>query len=368
MNVTMVILLLVIMIPVFISLMFIPYWTRKTESFGVSIPEEIYHSPKLKSMRNRYVVLTGIVSALVAIVFLVTGSYFEDEETMSILFSIIVGLFMIGSFFIYLKFHREMKALKKKENWSEKKSQLVVVDTKFRDQKLTYSNLWFIISFIIAFASMFITFRFYDRIPERIPMQYDFEGNITNWSEKSYRALMVMPIMQVYLTLLFIFINTMIGKAKQQVNAGSPEESMRRNVIFRRRWSGYIIITGIALTLMFLLTQLSFIFKINQQLLVTAPLVLGIGVTVGAIILSITTGQGGSRVKISSSMNGQVIDRDDDRYWKLGMFYFNKNDPSIFLEKRFGVGWTNNWAHPISWIIILVIIAGAVGIPILLGE
>lgn len=35
---------------------------------------------------------------------------------------------------------------------------------------------------------------------------------------------------------------------------------------------------------------------------------------------------------------GNIIDRDDDQYWKLGMFYFNKNDSTLFLEKRFGVG------------------------------
>src|SRR5699024_1651964 len=51
------------------------------------------------------------------------------------------------------------------------------------------------------------------------------------------------------------------------------------------------------------------------------------------------------------------IDRDDDRYWKLGQFYVNKNDPSIFIEKRFGVGCTINWAHPLSWVFIFGIIA-----------
>lgn len=43
----MMILLLVILIPVFTSLMCIPYWTRKTESFGVSIPEEVYSGSEL---------------------------------------------------------------------------------------------------------------------------------------------------------------------------------------------------------------------------------------------------------------------------------------------------------------------------------
>ena len=33
---------------------------------------------------------------------------------------------------------------------------------------------------------------------------------------------------------------------------------------------------------------------------------------------------------------------DDDKYWVLGCFYYNPNDPSTFVQKRFGIGWTVN--------------------------
>ena len=33
---------------------------------------------------------------------------------------------------------------------------------------------------------------------------------------------------------------------------------------------------------------------------------------------------------------------DDDKYWVLGCFYYNPNDPSAFVQKRFGIGWTVN--------------------------
>src|SRR5699024_8942145 len=75
------------------------------------------------------------------------------------------------------------------------------------------------------------------------------------------------------------------------------------------------------------------------------------------LILTFTTGQGGSRVKIHRKESLEQMDRDQDKYWKLGQLYVNKNDPSIFVEKRFGVGWTNNWAHPISWLLLLGIFA-----------
>ena len=75
---------------------------------------------------------------------------------------------------------------------------------------------------------------------------------------------------------------------------------------------------------------------------------------IGAIILSLVVGQGGSRVAArKGTSEDSVISRDDDKYWKLGMFYYNKEDPTLFIEKRFGIGWTNNWARPMSWVFIV---------------
>jgi uncharacterized membrane protein len=73
------------------------------------------------------------------------------------------------------------------------------------------------------------------------------------------------------------------------------------------------------------------------------------GIVAAAVILSFTTGQGGSRVKTSSQADNRRINRDDDRHWKLGQFYYNPNDPAIWVEKRFGIGWTVNFAHPLGW-------------------
>ncbi len=366
---TMYILLLVIMFPVYLSMMFIPYWTRKTESFGVSIPEDAYKTEELRGMRKQYVLLTAILSIAVTIIFLLLGpSFATDEAKVSILFSGVVLGYLVLSFLIYLVFHRNMKILKQNNKWSADKSQLVVVDTAFREQKLNYSNLWFVISFVIVLVTVFLTFQNYNSIPDQIPTKYNFDGEVTNEVDKTYRSVLMMPIMQVYLTLLFIFVNTIISKAKQQVSAENAKESMYKNVIFRRRWSAYIIITGTAVVLLFALIQLAMIYPIDTQLITIAPLILTIGLVLGSIVLSITTGQGGSRVKTTTTgVNGNVIDRDDDRYWKLGLFYYNPNDPSLFLEKRFGVGWTINLARPVTWIILLVIIGLAAGIPFLLG-
>ncbi|WP_415324514.1 DUF5808 domain-containing protein [Chryseobacterium sp. MMS23-Vi53] len=43
-------------------------------------------------------------------------------------------------------------------------------------------------------------------------------------------------------------------------------------------------------------------------------------------------------------------------FWKFGLFYFNKEDQRIFPPKRFGLGWTVNFANPVSIIAFLMIL------------
>ncbi|WP_077357510.1 DUF1648 domain-containing protein [Virgibacillus halodenitrificans] len=367
MEVIPILLLLVIQIPVYISIIFIPYWTRKTESFGVSIPEEVYFNNELKKMRKSYAWWTGILSIVVTIVFILSATTLDTEKKISLFFSGLLILYIISSFFIYIHFHKQMKQLKDQNNWVKIRTQQVTINTEFRRQKLTYSNLWFIVAYVLAFIMILITFQLYDRIPERIPTKYNFSGEVTNWSTKSYRSVLMMPIMQIYLTSLFLFINVMIAKAKQQISTTNPEDSIRRNIIFRRRWSLYTVISGIAMSILFSAIQASFIFPINQKWLVLLSIIISIMLTLGAILLAITTGQGGSRLSKPSEGQQLSIDRDDDKYWKLGQIYFNKDDPALFLEKRFGIGWTANMARPMSWVILLAIILLAIGIPLLLN-
>jgi uncharacterized membrane protein len=43
-------------------------------------------------------------------------------------------------------------------------------------------------------------------------------------------------------------------------------------------------------------------------------------------------------------------DGTPDQCWKLGIFYFNPADAAIFVEKRFGIGYTINFANRVTWL------------------
>ncbi|WP_146943979.1 DUF5808 domain-containing protein [Chryseobacterium hagamense] len=44
-------------------------------------------------------------------------------------------------------------------------------------------------------------------------------------------------------------------------------------------------------------------------------------------------------------------------FWKFGLFYYNKEDKRIFPPKRYGLGWTVNFADPHSVIMFSIIVA-----------
>jgi uncharacterized membrane protein len=57
-------------------------------------------------------------------------------------------------------------------------------------------------------------------------------------------------------------------------------------------------------------------------------------------------GQGGARLEegsVEAPLTGGLA---DNSRWVLGMFYVDRDDPSLVVEKRFGVGYTLNYGRP----------------------
>jgi uncharacterized membrane protein len=77
--------------------------------------------------------------------------------------------------------------------------------------------------------------------------------------------------------------------------------------------------------------------------------------------VSFRVGQGGSRLPGGRAGHGPAVetDRDDDRFWKAGLIYVNRDDPALMVSARFGVGWTFNLANPAA----LLLLSAIAGVP-----
>lgn len=367
-------LMMIINIPIIFTILFIGYitpsLTRKELYFGVRIPNDHLDDEELKKFKTQYnknfALSCGVYSILLIIILFFTQNPF-----------IYTGGFLGLTLLSFLNFYyirNKVLNFKKLNNWTESKNQVVVVDTSFRtskDKRIVVSPWWFIIPAIIAIVNAIVALSLYDTLPDRIPTHWNIKGMADAWEEKSIASILQLPVMQMFITGVMYFSYKMAERSKQQISSRNPELSKEQNRLFRLRWSGYTVVLNITMVILFTIinfTSLN-ILKISSKTMIAIMLVL-IGISLaGSIFMSLWTGQGGSRIKIKDENNNKenYNDREDDDHWKLGVFYFNPDDPALFIEKRFGVGWTINFGRPIAVIIFAVIILGAFLIPFILS-
>jgi uncharacterized membrane protein len=297
---------------------------------------------------------------------LISISIITDAAQQGTFILVYVVCLVICSTIINIIFHLKMKKYKSSSPSVPLQKTILAIDTGFRRQKLIFSNKWFLIHFAIIIANITLVLLNYNRFPEILPMQFDFNGQVTRSVYKSYRTLLGLNCMQIVMTLLFMFINWSILKSKQQINANDPQKSIQQNTTFRLRWSLFIILTGLLIILLFSFIQLNMMFTLNIEILSIVSISIVSMILIGALLLSFTTGQGGSRVG-GRIVPSNVETNNNDAYWKLGGIYFNPHDPSLFVEKRMGVGWTLNFARPMSWFLLLGILAVVIGTSLLVS-
>ena len=109
--------------------------------------------------------------------------------------------------------------------------------------------------------------------------------------------------------------------------------------------------------IIFATTQFSIMGLLSYNTVLWVTIIAVVFIVIATITIAIITGQSGSKIKVTNlkdtnNIESKNIVRDDDNLWKYGVYYYNPEDPTLFVEKRFGIGWTLNFGRPMSWIIL----------------
>jgi uncharacterized membrane protein len=333
--------------PVIFFTAFTPYLTRKSESFGVSIPVELFRDPAIQRIRTVYrncLLGSGLMISALILAFFIS----KRPEFSSGYIGLAMGLQLLLMFIFYLQGHRKMKELKSTHLWKNDQPQVVVIDTGFRHKRFLVSPWWFSLDFLIIGVTVILGFALYSQLPVKIPVHFNLLGQADRWMIKSSLSMLYAPAMQLLMTLLMLGVYGIIGKAKQQAEAAFPQKSLEQNRIFRYRWSAFIVFISVAMNLSFGLMLFTGFIGTDVVSIIFSGL-MG-SVMIWAVILCITGGQGGSRMKMDGGDTVEAMNRDEDSHWKLGIFYYNPDDPAVFVEKRFGIGWTVNFGRTMAWV------------------
>lgn len=315
---------------------------QKDIYLGIRIPYEEIENSKLKYIGKSYVLFNIIFGIPLAILI----SYYVYITDNSIAYLVAIFAFIFFDFLIYYYHNRKVYKLKKKEGWLKTKKQEIIIDTSFNKQKkekMIAGNKWFAISLVFVIICLAVNIIQYPNIPHRYPSHWNISGNITGYSIKTYFAIFSTPINQLILILITFFIYKITFWSKNEINTNV---SIENNIKFRNVWGIYIIILNFVMQIVLLIDDFQTIqlIKENISLINIIIIVITMIVTLVSLVIGFKVGQGGSKLKANEGKREIAINmRDDDKYWKMGnLIYYNTNDPSIFVQKRFGIGWTVN--------------------------
>jgi len=333
---------------------------RKDIVFGVTVPANEWGNDDFKKMRRNFsllVVLFGIALMIVSVM----GTIKLSEEKSVILMQITLWSSIVLYSVLYIYFWQKTKKYKAEANWQAQAQNIAVADTNTDYRPRALSSAWFLLYVVVIAATYFGAVRLYEAAPDMIPMRVDMQGNPLVMAEKSMNIVYQLIGVQVLMAAMFYGINELTKRAKKTIDPNNAQSSSKTNDEMKYRWSVFLFATGMMTMLIFTEILVAMFTNIPIWITLFMPMFLVLIILIYAILLSIKTGQSGSRLKTSASQkSGDKITRDDDSYWKLGSLYYNKEDPAVFVEKRFGIGWTINWARWQSWLFIAVIIGSVV--------
>jgi uncharacterized membrane protein len=214
---------------------------------------------------------------------------------------------------------------------------------------------------IIASAAVVLAVR-WDRLPNRFPVHWNAALQPDGWSVRSAGTVFGPLVIGVVMCAVLLFIAYGITRWSRRVNVrGTPAvlEERFRGIVFKLLLaSSYALALGTAL-------QSLLPLRASQTLPVVA--LLPGGLMLAAIVIAIVMlvrvrreAYDPGAIEPDQAVGPPEGDHTPDRCWKLGILYFNPDDPALFVEKRFGIGYTVNFGNWWSWVLLGLLIVGPV--------
>jgi len=342
----------------------VPLLTHDTLQYGVRVPPAHTDSPAIAAARRGYY-------RLWLVLFLVTVAVTAVLDTVSppmtasagvLLATLVVTLLLnYGNYFLA---RRRLLTAKETESWYKGVVETIVADTAVHRTTQGPSLAWGIPNLAVTLCAVVIPALRYQSLPATIAVHFNAAGMPDSFATKSFGSVFGSAMTQVVLFIALVVIHLSLGRFSVRLNPANPGASRARySTIVREGVKAvWVLFAFINAGTLLMLLPLWGIFAHNETVLGIAGTVL-IFCGVAVCILWMARAAQGNRHVDEAARKSRVVARDDDRYWIGGMFYFNTSDSGILVPKRFGVGVTFNFGHPVAWILLLAIVAAAIVIP-----
>lgn len=330
-----------------------PALVRRDLLFGVTVAAGTRSTPAARRIIRRYQ-LTTLLLTLAGFAGLVAIFLWLPVEVAVLVTAFaIIGILLISSLpFLWAYFASRRLAATQPAAQPAPESERPTAELRPRHYSDYVPWVWELLPLAIIVATAAYLAVTYPSVPGRFASHFDFNGVPNGYSTKSIASYFTLVWTQLSTWFVITLLAVLVAGARSL-----PGEAEAR---FRRVWLRFLFV--LKMCVMAMLAAIAIAIG-NSALtgvapsaaLILVPVGLLVAILVGSLVLSLRTGQGGTRL----SPAAPVTDRMSDKYWILGSFYVNRSDPSLMVERRFGVGWTLNFGNPMAWLVLLLILAAA---------
>lgn len=321
---------------------YMPVSRAEEAFFGVRVSPEFYrdHGHRLLLQYRLWLVLTFLqIEILGGLVTL-----FRGEIGMARIIGFVLLFFAYST--LYVVYARQIKPFALVEENQRYAAPLIT------RHLADYTNLAVEIAILIALVGPFLMLvYFYPQLPERIPIHWNWKGEVDGWAHKSFTSVFVVPVMTLYMQgLLFLVKRGLLGvkmtlpgeHAAEYLELKEQQLNLNLSLMDWMRALTSVVLGAIAVNTIF--SSLPQFAPYAQMVNIALFSLTGIMFVIGFWYLFQMIG---INRDLKTRVGRVYVQRpsDAEHWYGGGIFYYNPEDPAFFVEKLVGWGYTMNFAH-----------------------
>jgi len=328
----------------------LPSVSSPTVPFGVRVPAQRVDDPTVRGQTRIYrwrVLALGMVSAVVGVVIYgLTGKPFLLPLPV---------LMVVGVWFgCYFPANHKIRVAKTAGSWYEGLHEGIAVDTELRTDPPRFPWLWLAPALIVTVATMVIGVITYPSMPEMLVVHHGANGAPNRLAAKSVGTAFSLVFLQMGMTALLAgFAAGIFFGSRSDIDPGRPVSSAR----WHRRYMslGAKALLGLAAMIDVGMMSSSLLMW-TGTVISWAPLVVALPILVAVVVAVVVLARNNFTRDEDEEVTG-LTHRDDDMYWRGGLFYVNPEDHALVVPRRFGLGWTLNFGNPWAAMLLVAVVA-----------
>lgn len=301
---------------------FLPGWTRPDVFFAVTIDPAFRRNETARHISRVYRTILW-TTTIAAIALLLATGLLE------------MALLQVGGFFVALSnaHHRVLAH-------AAAPPATVEIDLRAPSEKFP-GGAW--AAFLPPVSSVLLGIwasRHWSQLPEQIPVHIGLHG-VDRWAARTTAGVYGFIATQAALSMILVLSAWGVLHWSRRVSGRTTDAARDRQF---RRLNVHVLLAA------------AYLLAAAAWIAILKPAAAGLA---GLAILLVGVVYFFRLIQLNQSATTAHGDRTPDTCWKLGIFYVNPADPSVFVAKRFGIGYTVNFGNRWTWAILGMILLAA---------